>query len=99
LLIILATLLTFKTTPMPHEFEDNKEQIKQRIDFFKENLKFINSFYLPLISGIIAILVVNDTMPQNLRLGWIAVGAMSISFLTLLKLDIIQSINTLIKEL
>jgi hypothetical protein len=47
----------------------------------------------------IALLVVNDTMPQNLRLGWIAVGAMSICFLTLLKLDIVQTINTLIKSL
>lgn len=89
MLIILAILLAFKTTPMPRESEDNKEQIKQQIDFYKENLKFINSFYLPLISGMIALLVINDTMPQNLRLGWIAVGAMSISFLTLLKLDII----------
>ncbi len=84
---------------MPRESEENKEQIKQQIDFYKENLKFINSFYLPLIFGMIALLVINDTMPQNLRLGWIAVGAMSISFLTLLKLDIIQTINTLIRSL
>jgi len=47
----------------------------------------------------IALLIVNDTMPQNLRLGWIAVGAMSISLLTLLKLDIMQTINTLIRNL
>jgi hypothetical protein len=84
---------------MPREFEDNKEKVKQRIDFYKENLKFINSFYLPLISGMIALLVINDTMPFNLKLGWIAVGVMGISFLTLLKLDIIQAINTSISDL
>jgi hypothetical protein len=99
LLIILATLLTFNTISMSREFEDNAEQIKQRIDIYKENLKFINSFYLPLVSAMIALLIVNDTMPQNLRLGWIAVGAMSISLLTLLKLDIMQTINTLIRNL
>jgi len=99
LLTILATLLTFKTTPMLREFEESAEQIKQRIDIYKENLKFINSFYLPLVSAMIALLIVNDTMPQNLRLGWIAVGAMSISLLTLLKLDIMQTINTLIRNL
>ena len=99
MLIILATLLTFNTISMSREFEDNAEQIKQRIDIYKENLKFINSFYLPLVSAMIALLIVNDTMPQNLRLGWIAVGAMSISLLTLLKLDIMQTINTLIRNL
>jgi hypothetical protein len=84
---------------MLREFEESAEQIKQRIDIYKENLKFINSFYLPLVSAMIALLIVNDTMPQHLRLGWIAVGAMSISLLTLLKLDIMQTINTLIRNL
>jgi len=92
-------LLTFKTTPMSREPEENEEKIKQKIDFYKENLRFINSFYLPLISGMMVLLVVNDTMPLSLRLGWIMVGIMSIGFLTLLRLDVVDAINTLIRDL
>ncbi len=98
----LANDFTFKTTAMlrvMRESEQNVELIKQRIDLFKENLKFINSFYLPLLSGI-AILVVTDTsQPIIFRYAWALMGLVVLSFLNLLKQDIAREINGLIDQL
>jgi hypothetical protein len=84
---------------MARETLRNEEKLKQRIDFLKENLKFLNSFYLPLLSGTVILLVSNNPMPITLRLSWILIACMAISFLTLLKFDIVDTIDRLIDEL
>lgn len=73
------------------------EQIKQEIDFYKENLKFLNSFYLPIGTGLVVIFFSNNPIPY--RTGWVLTGLFSLGFLTLLKRDLLKDISKLIKEL
>ena len=82
---------------MPQETGKNAEQIKQKIDFYKENLKFLNSFYLPLITGIITLTFSNNLI--LLKAIWILVSLIAWEYLTLLKLEVLTKINSLIKKL
>jgi len=43
------------------------ERIKQQIDVKKENLKFLNSFYIPLLSGVLAMSVSSTPIPPFLK--------------------------------
>lgn len=82
---------------MSQETVRSAEQIKQEIDFHKENLKFLNSFYLPLASGLILLPLSNGFNPY--KAGLFLAGSFAIGFLTLLKKDARNSIDKLIKEL
>jgi hypothetical protein len=82
---------------MSQEAVRNAEQIKQEIDFQKEDLKFLNSFYLPLVSGIVVTLFGNG--PILAKVGSICVGSIAMGFLTLFKRDKLNSIRNLINEL
>ena len=82
---------------MLSESEKSVERIKQEIDFYKENLKFLNSFYLPLASGLAILFIGKDPVPY--KAGWILVGIFIIGFLTLLKRKVLVTIAKLIKKL
>ena len=82
---------------MSQETVRSAEQIKQEIDFQKEDLKFINSFYLPLISGVVVALFGNS--PILAKAASFCVGSIAIGFLTLFKRDKLNSIRNLINEL
>ncbi len=82
---------------MLSESEKSVERIKQEIDFYKENLKFLNSFYLPLASGLVALFIGNNSVPY--KAGWILVGIFAIAFITLLKKEVLITISELIKKL
>ena len=84
---------------MSQELAKNMERLKQEIDFYKEILKFINSFYLPLITGLIVLLVSNNPMPAPIKTGWFLIGSFAMGFLTLLKHDILNTIHSLITKL
>lgn len=82
---------------MLSESEKSVERIKQEIDFYKENLKFLNSFYLPLATGIVIMFVGNNTV--LVKTWWILVGLFAMGFLTLLKQVVLSTISELIKKL
>jgi hypothetical protein len=82
---------------MLSESEKSVERIKLEIDFYKENLKFLNSFYLPLASGITVLFIGKDPVPY--KVGWILAGIFLIVLLTLLKKRVLIIISKLIKEL
>ena len=84
---------------MTREMEQNVESIKQRIDVCKEKLKFINSFYLPLLSGMAILLVTDGSKPIIPRYFWALIGLIGLSFLTLVKQDTMRKINGLIDQL
>ena len=81
------------------ESEQNVELIKQRIDLCKENLKFLNSFYLPVLSGMAIVIATDNSMSVILRYSWSIVGLMALCFLTLLKQDAVDTIDGLIDKL
>jgi hypothetical protein len=97
--ILLSRLDRLKPYCMSRENGKSAERIKQRIDLCKEQLKFINSFYLPLASGIIVLLFSHDTMPAEIRMGWTLAGGFGVCFLTYWKYRTTNKIKALIKEL
>jgi hypothetical protein len=84
---------------MPRETESNAEWIKQRIDLYKENLKLINSFYLPLLSGIAILFVTDASKPIILRFFWALIGLIVLSCLTMVKNETTRRIKRLIDQL
>jgi hypothetical protein len=84
---------------MAPEGRKSVEQIKQEIEFYKEILKFINSFYLPLITGFIVLIVSDNSMKASTKTGWFFVGSFAMGFLTMLKRNLLKTIHSLIKEL
>ena len=84
---------------MSREYVKSAELIKQRIDLYKEQLKFINSFYLPLVSGIVVLVFSHDPMPAGIRVAGILVGGLGICILTWMRFVTLDLIEALIKEL
>ncbi|HEY4061259.1 MAG TPA: hypothetical protein VGM30_05135 [Puia sp.] len=84
---------------MSQELVKSAERIKQEIDFQKENLKFLNSFYLPLITSLVILVVGDGSIPWLHKVGWFLIGSLGIGYLTLLKLDVIEIIDELINDL
>lgn len=84
---------------MPDDTEKKREQIKQQIDLYKENLKFLNSFYLPLLSGIPAIFFIRNPISRETQFFCYFTIFVSIFTLTILKFIEMKVINDLIKKL
>ena len=73
------------------------EQIKQEIEFYKENLKFLNSFYLPIGTGIVIQFTSNS--PMLYKAAWLLHGSLAMVLLTFFRKKMLHKINTLIKGL
>jgi hypothetical protein len=82
---------------MAQEVKKSAEQIKQEIEFQKEDLKFLNSFYLPIGAGLVA--EAASIGPAPYKETWILAGLFALGFLNLLKEDAVKNINQLIKQI
>ncbi|MHA4811310.1 hypothetical protein ACX0G9_24630 [Flavitalea flava] len=84
---------------MTREEGPSAEQVKQRIEYYKENLRFLNSFYLPVVSGMAALYFASDTKEIGFRYGWIFNGALMVVVLTLFRQRLVNSIKKQIEKL
>ena len=82
---------------MAQEVKKSVERIKQEIEFYKENLKFLNSFYLPLLSALAVLSVSHDG--NTYKDGSLFMVLYALGFLTLIKMDTLFTIKSLIKQL
>lgn len=84
---------------MSREPDPDAERIKQEIDFNKENLKFLNSFYIPLLSAAVALFLPNNPMSSLKKLSWALVIGICLVILIFLKKRVHVTINKLIQKL
>jgi len=84
---------------MLREPEPRAERIKQEIDINKENLKFLNSFYIPLLSGALAVFLPNNPMSLLIKSAWTLVACVSLIALSFFKKRVRSLINKLIQKL
>jgi hypothetical protein len=84
---------------MPDDTEKKREQIKQQIDLYKENLKFLNSFYIPLLSGIPALFFFRNPISSIVQFFWYFTIFICIFALKFYRQEAIRNIYHLIEEL
>ncbi|HWK02465.1 MAG TPA: hypothetical protein VNS58_02465 [Puia sp.] len=75
------------------------ERIKQQIDVKKENLKFLNSFYIPLLSWPFAMSISSTPIPPFVIWSWGIWASIFLIFISLMKRRVLAKINTLIQKL
>jgi cytosine/uracil/thiamine/allantoin permease len=95
--ILIAAIL--KPNLMLREPDPSAERIKQEIDINKENLKFLNSFYIPLLSAAITVFLPSNPMSLLEKLAWTLVTGMCLVILIFLKKRVHVAINKLIQKL
>jgi hypothetical protein len=91
--------LIFKPDRMLREPGPGTERIKQQIDVKKESLKFLNSFYIPLLSGIFIMSVANTPIPYVVVWSWVIGASIFLIFISLVKRRVLAKINALIQKL
>jgi hypothetical protein len=84
---------------MSRENENSIEYIKQKLEFKKEKLKFLNSFYLPLGSGITVLIVSTNSVSSWDNAIFFLFGLIIFGFILLEKRRVLKEIDSLIKEL
>src|SRR5260221_5131209 len=92
--ILIAAIL--KPNLMLRAPDPSAERIKQEIDINKENLKFLNSFYIPLLSAAVTIFLPNNPMSLLVKLAWTVIAFVSLIFLSFFKKRVHVAINKLI---
>jgi len=79
--------------------ENSVEHINQKIELKKENLKFLNSFYLPLYSGIIWLAANNNPLSSKKNAEFFFLGFIALGVIFLKKRKVLKEIDLLIKKL
>lgn len=94
---LVTCFLNLKPGPMSCENENSAERIKQKIELKKETLKLLNSFYLPLVSGIVLLVVRESNRPskdkEELCMGELHISSAIMAFVFVVFMKII--INSL----
>lgn len=84
---------------MSQEVTKSAERLKQEIDIKKEELKFLNAFYLPLYTATGALMVSGSPLSVSYRIGCCLIALLSLSALDIQKRKVLLEINSLIKKL
>jgi hypothetical protein len=78
--------------------ENSAEHIKQKIELKKENLKFLNSFYLPVLSGLALMVVKANTVTSGDSAEYFMLGLIFLGFITIKKKMVRKEIELLISN-
>ena len=84
---------------MSREDENSAECIKQKLEFKKENLKLLNSFYLPLSSGMVLLVIKESKVPSWDNAIYFLLGLVIVGFVSLERKKVLREIDSLIKKL
>jgi len=79
--------------------ENSVEHIKQKIELEKEKLKFLNSFYLPLSSGLVVMVVRPTQVSSRDNAMYFLGGLIIFGFISLERKKVLKEIDLLIKKL
>ena len=96
---LVTCFLNLKPGPMSREDENSAEQIKQKLEFKKENLKLLNSFYLPLLSGMALLVVKAGPVSSWNNAMYFFAGLIFLGFIHLKRKKVLREIDSLIKKL
>jgi len=84
---------------MLREPEPSVERIKQEIDYNKEQLRFFNSLYIPVWSGMMTMGLLTNTLTFLARFAGVLTGCLFLTILSWSKKGISKKIENLIEKL
>jgi len=83
---------------MSQEITRSVDRLKQEVEIQKEELKFLNAFYLPLYTAIGALVVGGNSMSVSYRIGWCLVVLSLFGILSFQKRKVLRRIESLIQK-
>lgn len=84
---------------MEQGIKSSPEFIKKMIDIESENLRFYQSFFLPIGTGLITLLFTYKNIPTGIVIGLFLVGIFALFFLSLVRKKVLKRIFKLTESL
>ena len=84
---------------MSRENENSAESIKQKIELKKEKLKLLNSFYLPVLTGLALMVIKVGPVTSWNNAIYFLFGLIFLGFIYLEMKKVLKEIDLLIKKL